>query len=202
MASRFQPGEWRWNVPSLILSILIGGGLGAALGYFGKCSSGSCPLTANWRRGAIYGAVLGLLFHQLSGGGSASLNQSTASVQRITQEQFETEVMQATKPVLLDVYATWCGPCRRLSPLLDELAGPLTNKVKFVKVNLDDAAALAQRFEIQGVPTLLFFKDGKLLDSLVGLPSPGALKARLDSLAAMGAATQKVSAQTTPPLIE
>ena len=195
-------GEWRWDVPSLILSILIGGGLGAALGYFGKCSSGSCPLTANWRRGAVYGAVLGLLFHQLSGAGSASLNQSTASVLRITQEQFETEVMQATKPVVLDVYAPWCGPCRRLSPLLDELAGPLTNKVRFVKVNLDEAPALAQRFEIQGVPTLLFFKDGKLLDSLVGLPSPGALKARLDSFAGLSAAkSERNSAPEAPPLV-
>ncbi len=174
---------------SMMISILIGGGLGALLGYFGKCASGSCLLTANWRRGAVYGAVLGFLFHQFSGGGgSGSVNQSTANVQLITQAQFETEVAQSDRPVVVDVYAPWCGPCRRLSPLLDELAGSLTNKVKFVKVNLDEAAALAQRFGVQAVPTLLFFKDGQLLDSLAGLPSREILTARLDSFVGMKAA--------------
>ena len=167
----------------LIFSVLIGGVIGAAIGRFGKCSSGSCPLTTNWRRGAIYGAVLALILHQLTGGGSATMNQSTASVQRITQEQFAAVVQKETKPVVVDVYATWCGPCRRLSPMLDELAGPLTNKVKFVKVNLDEASKLADQFEIEGVPTLLFFKDGKLLDRVVGLPARDQLKSRLDAFA-------------------
>jgi thioredoxin-like negative regulator of GroEL len=70
-----------------------------------------------------------------------------------------------------------------LSPMLDERAGPLTNQVKFVKINVDEATALAQRFEIQGVPTLVLFKAGKVVDRSVGLPSRDALKAQLESLA-------------------
>jgi thioredoxin 1 len=174
---------------SLVGSLLIGGGLGAALGYFGKCSSGTCPLTSTWWRGAIYGAVLGLIFYMVSGsGGSASINESTQNVKRISESQFEAEVEQAALPVVVDFYAPWCGPCKTLSPRLDELAGPLTNKVKFVKINVDEAPALAQRLEIQGVPTLVFFKSGKVVDSLIGLPSSDILKVRLELLAKVDAA--------------
>ncbi len=168
----------------LILSVLIGGGLGAALGYFGKCSSGACPLTANPWRGAMFGALLGLMFHFASGrSGSAAVNTSTPNVSRIQESQFEAEVVQSTLPVVVDFYASWCGPCKILSPMLDDLAGPLTNKVKFVKINVDEATALAQRMEIEAMPTLLFFKNGKVVDRSVGLPSRDMLKTRLESLA-------------------
>ncbi len=73
---------------SLVGSLVIGGGLGAGLGYFGKCSSGTCPLTSTWWRGAIYGAVLGLMFHFMSGNGrSASMNESTQNVRLISESQ-------------------------------------------------------------------------------------------------------------------
>ncbi len=170
----------------LILSVLIGGGLGAALGYFGKCSSGACPLTANPWRGALFGALLGLMFHFASGrSGSAAVNASTPHVSRIQESQFEAEVVQSTLPVVVDFYASWCGPCKILSPMLDELAGPLTNKVKFVKINVDEATALAQRMEIEAMPTLLYFKNGKVVDRSVGLPARDMLKTRLESLAKM-----------------
>ena len=168
----------------LIISVLIGGGLGAALGYFGKCSSGACLLTANPWRGAMFGALLGLMFHFASGrSGSAAVNASTPNVSRIQESQFETAVVQSTLPVVVDFYASWCAPCKILSPMLDDLAGPLTNKVKFVKINVDEASALAQRMEIQAMPTLVFFKNGKVVDRSVGLPSRDMLKTRLESLA-------------------
>jgi len=168
----------------LSITVLIGGGLGAALGYFGKCSSGACPLTANPWRGAMFGALLGLLFHSASGrSGSAAVNASAPNVSRIQESQFETEVAQSTLPVVVEFYASWCGPCKILSPMLDDLAGPLTNKVKFVKINVAEASALAQRMEIQAMPTLVFFKNGQVVDRSVGLPSRDMLKARLDSLA-------------------
>ena len=172
---------------SLMINVLLGGGLGALLGYFGKCSSGACPLTANPWRGAIYGALLGGLFYYVSGGSSpATMNKSTANVKLIKEGEFDAEVIQSPSPVVADFYATWCGPCKILSPMLDELAGPLTNKIKFVKINVDEAPQLAQRLEIQGVPTLVFFKNGKVVDSLVGLPPAEKLKTRLDSLTQPG----------------
>ncbi|MGO8838471.1 MAG: thioredoxin [Limisphaerales bacterium] len=172
---------------SLMISVLIGGGLGAALGQFGKCSSGTCPLTSTWWRGAVYGALLGGLFYYVSGGSSpAAMNKSTANVKLITEGQFDAEVIQSPSPVVADFYATWCGPCKRLSPMLDELAGTLTDKIKFVKINVDEAPRLAQRFNIQGIPTLLFFKHGKIVDSLVGLPPADKLETHLDSLAEPG----------------
>jgi len=117
-----------------MISVLIGGGLGALLGYFGKCSSGACPLTANPWRGAIYGALLGGLFYYVSGGSSpASMNKSTANIKLIKEGEFDAEVVQSSLPVVVDFYATWCGPCKLLAPMLDELAGPLANQVKFVK---------------------------------------------------------------------
>jgi thioredoxin 1 len=171
----------------LMINVLIGGGLGALLGYFGKCSSGACPLTANPWRGAIYGALLGGLFYYVSGGSSpAAMNKSTANIKLIKEGEFDAEVVQSPLPAVVDFYATWCGPCKRLSPMLDELAGPLTNKIKFVKVNVDEAPALSQRFAIQAIPTLLFFKNGKVVDQIVGLPAVDDLKARLDALTGPG----------------
>jgi thioredoxin 1 len=168
---------------SLILYLLAGSGLGAALGYYGKCSSGTCPLTSTWWRGAIYGAVLGGLFYFISGGNtSAAMNKSTENVKLIKEGEFDAEVVQSSLPVVVDFYATWCGPCKLLAPMLDELAGPLTNRVKFVKINVDEAPSLSRRFDIQAIPTLIFFRNGKVADKLIGLPSKDTLKTRLDSL--------------------
>jgi thioredoxin 1 len=170
---------------SLAGSLLVGGALGALLGYFGQCTSGTCPLTSTWWRGALYGGVLGLIFHFVSGGGNtAAMSQSTQNVKRISESQFEAEVTQSPLPVVVDFYADWCGPCRRLAPMLDELAGPLTNRVKFVKVNVDESPNLARRFEIQGIPALVFFRNGSVVDRVVGLPPADLLKQRLEALAA------------------
>jgi thioredoxin 1 len=173
---------------SLIPYLLVGGGIGAALGYYGKCSSGTCPLTSTWWREAIYGAVLGSLFYYVSGGtNAASLNKSTANVKRIGESQFDTEVIQSPSPVVADFYATWCGPCKILSPRLDKLAGSFTHRIQFVKINVDEAPALSRRFDIQGIPTLLFFKHGKIVNRIVGLLATDALKARLESFAGTNA---------------
>ncbi len=170
---------------TLILILLIGAGLGAVLGYYGKCTTGTCPLTANPWRGAIYGMVLGLLFYSALGrNGAGSATAPTVNVKPVTQAQFDSEIAQNNRPVVVDFYATWCGPCKRLSPILDELAGPLTNRINFLKVDVDQSPELAQRYRIEGVPTLLFLRDGKELDRQVGLTSKEALSVRLNSLAA------------------
>ncbi len=165
---------------SLILYVAIGGAVGAALGYFGKCSSGACMLTANWRRGAIVGATIGLAAFLGSGGGnSTAMNESTTNVRRIGEGEFEVEVVQSASPVLVDFYATWCGPCKLLSPRVERVAAEFSGRVKFMKVNVDEAPTLAQRFRIEALPTLLVFENGKVKDTLVGLQSEGELRKRL-----------------------
>jgi len=169
---------------NLLWVVAIGGGIGATLGYFGKCSSGACPLTANWQRGAILGALLGVLFYLTLGQkGSAALDESTPNVTRITEAQFPEQVEQATLPVVVDFYATWCGPCKILSPRLDKLAGEFSGRIKFVKVNVDEAQRLANRFQVSAIPALVLFKNGKVENQVTGLLAEDELKMRLQSLA-------------------
>jgi thioredoxin 1 len=172
---------------SLILSMVVGAGLGAVLGYYGKCASGTCPLTANPWRGAVYGMILGLLFHSaLARDNAGSAAESTANVRLVSEVQYEAEIAQTSRPVVVDFFATWCQPCKKLSPILDELAGPLTNQISFLKVDVDQSPGLAQRYGIQGVPTLLFLLDGKVVGREVGLTSKDELRARLSSLLSSG----------------
>jgi thioredoxin len=117
-------------------------------------------------------------------GNPAAMNQSTASVKHIAQSEFENEVTRSTNAIVADFYATWCGPCRTLSPMLDRLAGPLADKIKFVKINVDESPGIAQNFSVQGIPTLIFFKDGKVADRITGLLPEAELKAKLEAFAA------------------
>jgi thioredoxin 1 len=168
------------NIIELLVPVLVGGFLGAGLGYFGQCSSGTCPLTSTWWRGSIYGAAMGLLFFLTVGNSrSATMDQSSVNVTKIEADKFDKEVMQSPQPVLVDFYAIWCGPCKALAPIVEDLAGQYAGKIKFVKINVDQAQTLSQRFDIQGIPTLLLVKNGKVIDTLVGMTSAGVLKARL-----------------------
>ena len=112
----------------------------------------------------------------------AAMNASTANVKHITPGEFAEEVTRCTQPVVVDFYATWCVPCRQLTALLDGVAGGYTNKIKFVKINVDESPALADTFHVQGIPTVLLFKDGKVSDSITGLPMEAELKGKLDTL--------------------
>jgi thioredoxin 1 len=166
-------------VSSLAIKLLLGAGLGALLGYYGQCSSGTCPLTANWKRGALYGAALGLLFHFAAGGGSY---KHPKNVKAIAAADYEAEVTRAGQPVVVDFFAPWCGPCKTLAPRLDKLAGEFGDRIKFVSINLDLAQDLARELNVQGVPTLFFFSaDGTLADTSVGLLTADALRAKLEA---------------------
>ena len=89
----------------------------------------------------------------------------------LTKDNFQQEVMQAAEPVLVDFWASWCGPCRMLSPIVDQLAEELGGKVKVGKVNVDDEQALAEQFRIMTIPTLMLFKGDQQVAASVGVKS-------------------------------
>lgn len=99
----------------------------------------------------------------------------------VTEANFGETVLKADKPVLVDFWAEWCGPCRMLAPLLDELAGEYDGRAAIGKVNVDQEQGLAVQFGISGIPALLIFKNGQVVGQLVGMRPKGALKQALDS---------------------
>ncbi len=102
------------------------------------------------------------------------------SVAQITGKNFENEVAKSNLPVLVDFWAEWCGPCRMITPIVDEIAKDLTGKLKVGKVNVDDEQELAARFNIMSIPTLLIFKKGEAVDQIVGAMSKDQLLARIN----------------------
>lgn len=93
----------------------------------------------------------------------------------LTKENFEKEVMQESKPVLIDFWAAWCGPCQMLLPTIEELAGEVTD-VKICKVNVDEEPELAERYQIMTIPTLQFMKNGQVVSKQVGVKSKEEIK--------------------------
>mgnify|MGYP001801748436 CR=1 FL=1 len=86
----------------------------------------------------------------------------------VTDTNFEEEVLKSDKPVVVDYWAEWCGPCKQLSPVVDELADDMKDSVKVVKVNIDEAPEAPTKYGVRGVPTLMIFKDGQVVDTRVG----------------------------------
>ncbi|MCS7091433.1 MAG: thioredoxin [Verrucomicrobiota bacterium] len=99
-----------------------------------------------------------------------------SAVQELNEFEFDNEVLASGRPVLVDFYAPWCGPCRVLAPILDRLAAEWSDRVRFVKVNVDEAPALAMRYQVHGVPTLMLFSGGRPTNRVVGLVSSQALE--------------------------
>ena len=103
---------------------------------------------------------------------------------QLTDANFDQEVLKSDLPVLVDFWAPWCGPCRMLGPVIDELAKEYAGKVKVCKLNTDEAQDTAGTYQISAIPTILLFKGGKLAQQLVGLQPKEELKKQLDELIA------------------
>jgi thioredoxin 1 len=99
-----------------------------------------------------------------------------------TDSNFQAEVLEAQQPVVVDFSAAWCGPCKQLSPIIDDLAKEYEGQVKVGKVDIDQSQEVAGRYGIMSVPTVLFFKGGEKVDTLVGLNAKSVYKAKIDGL--------------------
>ncbi|MGD1983906.1 MAG: thioredoxin TrxA [Chromatiaceae bacterium] len=99
----------------------------------------------------------------------------------VTDDDFENEVLQSNAPVLVDYWAEWCGPCKMIAPVLDEIADEYDGRVKIAKLNIDDNPTTPPRYGIRGIPTLMLFKDGEVEATKVGAVSKSQLTAFIDS---------------------
>jgi thioredoxin 1 len=163
--------------------LLIGGSLGAVLGYVGKCSTGACPLTANPLRGSLYGAFLGVLFATTLGGNRRAAYAGDGAALRIASaEDFQVQVMDAEQPVLVDFYSPYCPPCHRLAPIVDKLAEDYKGRAVVVKVDVQKLPQVAQKFGVYGTPTVIILQNGQEVTRSVGLEQKQTYAAQLDQL--------------------
>jgi len=100
----------------------------------------------------------------------------------VSDSSFDAEVMQSEKPVLVDFWAPWCGPCKAIGPIIEELAGEFGDKVKFAKCNVDDNPVSPGKFGIKAIPTLIFFKQGKIVDQITGMVAKSKLEKSINSI--------------------
>ncbi|MBI2027688.1 MAG: thioredoxin [Deltaproteobacteria bacterium] len=107
----------------------------------------------------------------------------SANIQAVTDEAFEQEVIKSATPVVVDFWAEWCGPCKALSPKIDQVAAQFQGKIRVLKMNVDDNPRTPSKFGIRGIPTLIVFKGGKVVDQAVGDQSIEDLKSLLSRCA-------------------
>jgi len=106
-----------------------------------------------------------------------------ANITTLTDDNFDEEVLNADKPVLVDFWATWCGPCRQIAPIIEDLADEFEGRAKVGKVDVDDNPQTAQEYGVRSIPTLLFFENGEVQEQLVGAAGKQSLKQTLEELA-------------------
>ena len=105
-----------------------------------------------------------------------------ANIVHLTDAKFDNEVLKAGEPTMVDFTATWCSPCRQLAPIVEKLADAYVGKIKVGKLDIDESQATAQKYRIRGVPTLLFFRGGEVVDQVVGFTPRAKLEDRLQKL--------------------
>jgi thioredoxin 1 len=140
-----------------------------------------------WFPQALAGALVALLFPGCEhAGGHASHNDT--NIVLLTKSNFAEQVLNSSQPVLVDYWAEWCGPCQTLAPRVSELAAQYIGRIKFGKVDIDKQESLAEQYQVEAYPTLLFFKNGKVVDRSVGVLEKKELQEKLEQLLAAGTA--------------
>lgn len=140
-----------------------------------------CPACGATNRVATAEAAAGR--QPVCGRCRARLPQQVSPV-KVTDATFAAEVEQSPVPVVVDLWAAWCGPCRTLEPIIEELASAMAGRVRFAKLNVDENPATASRFNVRSIPTLLVFRGGREIDRIVGVHPKAALARRLEALTA------------------
>jgi thioredoxin 1 len=100
----------------------------------------------------------------------------------VTSKSWETEVLKHSGIVMVDFWASWCGPCKMIAPVIDELAGEYSGRLKVCKLNTDESPDISSQYQIMGIPSLLFFKEGKLVDKMVGAASKSQFKEKIEEI--------------------
>ena len=103
-------------------------------------------------------------------------------IQEIDDSSFDNEILQADKPAVVDFWAPWCGPCKAIGPVIEDLAGSYGDQIKFAKCNVDDNPVTPGKFGIKAIPTLIFFKEGKVVDQITGMVAKSKLEESLKGI--------------------
>jgi len=165
-------------ITAILSGILIGGLFGALLGYFGKCSSGTCPLTATPLRGAIYGAAVGVLLTLVIWRPLAKQSKDAAIVAAaeekglllniISESDYNSRILKVDGVCLVNFFSERCPHCLALAPTIALLGEKYAGRVTVAKVNVDKVPSVAQRYGVRGVPVVLIISNGKEVKRLVG----------------------------------
>jgi thioredoxin 1 len=161
----------------ILAGLLIGAGIGAVVGYWGQCSTGTCPLTANPFRGAIYGAVLGGIIATMAaqsagfakGKTGTNFTENNKMLINVGSEEAFEKIVQSKGVYLLDFYAAWCSPCKKLEPVIEAVAKKYEGRATMCKVDVSQLSNRANEFRIEGTPTVVIIKDGREIERLVGI---------------------------------
>ena len=164
----------------IVFGLLLGATAGFAVGYFAQKAGGTCVLTCNPYGGAIFGAAVGALIASALSQRTPSYTPSPHLVSIESTEAFDETVVHGDRPALVEFYATRCPHCRRMEPIIHSLADRFAGRLVVAKVNADDLQELARRYRIQGVPTMIVFKDGHEVTRTTGYQPEADLTALLE----------------------
>ena len=165
----------------IIFGVLLGAAIGMGIGLFGQRAGGTCPLLCNPYGGAVFGAIAGGLITSMLGTGARSYTPSPHLVSIESAQAFEEKVIKGQGPVVVEFYTARCPACRRLEPEIHALADRLASRATVAQVDAAALPAIAGRYAIQAVPTVLVFRDGKEVSRTLGYQQAEKLAALIES---------------------